>query len=194
MNEQLTERLDSHDEMIDHLVTKVEALETRRYPDYERQTAELMRIADEAKAYLADVKTFMQSLPKVMPVKHSLDWKSKAVVLTGCFFLLLAVLLTAWNISLHAENQTLKGQALKYRAIRQTFPVQSDWADSTFRADPENFEQTTIRLEEQALASAHAKDIADQKTREADAAEANAKQLTEKSKQARKQVLSGNKK
>jgi hypothetical protein len=192
MESEIKEKLDTHDQVLDQIITQVEELGKRDYPDYKQSTADLKQTALDLKSYLSDVKALIDTL-LAMKHKHTLDIKSKAVIVILSAWGLFTCLAVGLDISQHAENNTLKANSIKYRIIRQTYPIPADKADGIYMADPDAAEKNTIELEEKATESDHARDVAAEKEREAKAAREDAKALKKQTTQARKEALSGGK-
>jgi len=192
MNEQkYKEMIEAQGQVLEEAVLRLESLENREYPDYRQTTAEineavalLLRTANEA-------KTVVSAVPKSIATEHvhKLDFKNKKVVIIAVSMVLVIFLCITWIVNLYDQKSQLSEYALKYRAIRQVYPRQSDWADSIYRASPAGMEQTTRKLEDQSLASSHAKDVAEQKYREAEEAKGQASKLEKASKRLRKDAL-----
>jgi hypothetical protein len=192
MESEIKEKLDTHDQVLDQIITQVEELGKRDYPDYKQTTADLKQTTLDLKSYLSDVKALIDTL-LAMKHKHTLDIKSKAAIIILAAWGIFTCLVVGLDISQHTENNTLNTNSIKYRIIRQTYPVQADKADSIYMADPDAAEKNTIELEEKATESDHARDIAAQKERDAEAAREEAKALRKQAAQARKEALSGGK-
>lgn len=189
MNEQkYKELIEAQSQVLEEVVLRVESLENREYPDYRQATVDIGKAVATLASTADDIKAIVKSLPQSIPVDHlhKFESKSKRVILLIVGLSVSLILCCCWIFHLYQQNDDLFAQSLKYRAIRQAFPVQSDWADSLYQVSPKKMEQTTIKLEEQAEASSHAKDVADQKVREAEAAKANARQIDKASKHAKK--------
>jgi hypothetical protein len=192
MESEIKEKLDTHDQVLDQIITQVEELGKRDYPDYQQSTADMKQTALDLKDDLSEVKKLTSTL-LAMKHRHSLDINSKAVIIILTAWGLFTCLALGLNISQHADNSKLKANSIKYRIIRQTFPMQADKADSIYSADPGAAEKNTVELEERATESDHARDIAMQKERDAKAAFEEAKALKKRAAQARKDALSGGK-
>lgn len=189
------ELIEAQSQVLEEVVLRVESLENREYPDYRQATADIHRAVGTLSLSADDIKALVKSIPPSIPVDHlhKLEPKSKKVILLISGLAVLLICCCCWIFHLYQWNNDLFAQSLKYRAIRQAFPLQTDWADSIYRIDPDNMERTTIKLEEQAEASSHAKDIADQKAREAEGAKASARQIDKASKHAQKMAFGKNK-
>jgi len=166
MENQIKEKLDTHDQVLDQIITQVEVLEKRDYPDYKQSTADLKHAALDLKAYLTDVKAFIDKL-LAMKIKHTLDINTKGAIIVLVALGIFTCLSVGLNISQHADNTTLKANSLKYRIIRQENPEEADRADSIYNAGPDAAEKKTIALEEKATESNRAQDIAEQKEQNA---------------------------
>jgi N-glycosylase/DNA lyase len=193
MENQIKEKLDNHDQLFDQLISAVEELQKKDYPDYKTVTEIIKQAMRDLKDQVAALNSLVTTL-LAMKHTHIVDFKTKramaVIVICGVF----TCLSVGLNFSQYADNHTLKTNSLKYRMIRQATPEQTDWADSAYLADPDGVEKMTKQMEEESEASSHAADLATQKEREAKKAQDNAKALRNKSAQARKAALSGDKK
>ncbi len=191
----------TNEEIIDQLVIKVNALEKWeiKLPDYTPNFEDLKKwlvehLADYNKpveelkiavnqhnleypatkiqAQLNEVKTIVESIPKIIPVKHShyFDPKSKGWVIAGVILLIVTAISTGLNAHLWVENNRLEANDIKFRMLRQTYPIQANWAEQHYFNNPDTAENETIRLENEAKERSDAVDIANQKEREAKAA------------------------
>jgi hypothetical protein len=191
----------TNEEIIDQLVIKVNALEKQeiKIPDYTPNFEELKEwLADhlpdynkpiedlkitvsqhnleypatKIQAQLGEVKTIVDSIPKIIPLKHShyFDPKSKGWVIAGVILLIVTAISTGLCGHLWVENNRLQANDIKFRMIRQAYPVQANWAEQHYFNNPDKAENETIRLENEAEERSEAIDIANQKEREAKAA------------------------
>ena len=192
MNEQkYKEIIDGHGQVLEEAVLRLESLENREYPDYRQATVEINVAVATLLKIATDTKAIVTSIPKSIATEHihKVDFKGKKIIFVLAGAALAVFLCLIWIVNLYAQISELSEQALKYRSIRQVYPVQSDWADSIYRVDPDNMEKATKQLEEQSEASSHARDIAEQKYREAQEAKKEAKQLEKVSAHSRKNAL-----
>ena len=191
----------TNEEIIDQLVIKVNTLEKReiKLPDYTPNFEELkewlsdhlpdynkpiedLKItvcqhnleypATKIQAQLDKVKTIVENIPKIIPVKHShyFDPKSKGWVIAGVILLIVTAISTGLNAHLWVENNRLQANDIKFRMLRQVYPVQANWAEQHYFNNPDTAESETIRLENEAKERSEAVDIANEKEREAKAA------------------------
>jgi hypothetical protein len=190
MNNSATTEKSTNEEIIDQLVIKVEALEKRgiKLPDYTPNFEDLkIWLADhlatvsqhnleypatKIQAQLDEVKTIVENIPKIIPVKHShyFDPKSKGWIIAGVILLIVTAISTGLNAHLWVENTRLQANDIKFRMLRQAYPVQANWAEQHYFNNPDTAESETIRLENEAEERSEALDIANQKEREAKAA------------------------
>jgi hypothetical protein len=208
MDNSATTEKSTNEEIIDQLVIKVNALEKReiKLPDYTPNFEDLKKwladhLADHNKtieelkttvsqhhleypatkiqAQLDEVKTIVENIPKIIPVKHShyFDPKSKGWVIAGVILLIVTAISTGLNAHLWVENNRLRANDIKFRMIRQAYPVQANWAEQHYFNNPDTAESETIRLENEAKERSEAVDIASQKEREAKAAKENLMKL-----------------
>lgn len=192
MNEQkYHEIVEGHGLVLEEIVVRVESLENREFPDYREATKRIDQAIGHLVQSVADVKEMATALPKAMPVEyiHKFDPKNKKVllVIVGLVIALLALIM--WVFTLYGNQTRFEEYALKYRFMRQVFPIQSDKADSAYATDPDKMKRLIKIMEDQAIASSHAQDIASQKLREAEAANATAKTLEKSSRQFRGEAL-----
>lgn len=201
MNNSTTTEKSTNEEIIDQLVIKVNALEKREIklpdytpnfedlkkwlsdhlPDYNKPIEELKTTvsqhnleypATKIHAQLDKVKNIVESIPKIIPVKHShyFDPKSKGWVIAGAILLIVTAISTGLNTHLWVENNRLQANDIKFRMLRQGYPVQANWAEQHYFNNSDKAENETIRLENEAEERSEAVDIANQKEREAKAA------------------------
>lgn len=192
MSNEIKEKLDTHDQVLDQLIAMVDLLGKRDYPDYKQSTADLKQAALDVKGYLSEVKGQVDKL-LAMKIKYSLDIKSRAVIIILSVWGLFTCLSVGLNISQHADNNTLEANAFKYRLMRQYYPALTDQADSIYMANPETVQDTVIKLEDKAAESAHAQAVAAEKAQDAKDALKEAKTLKKQTIKARKEALSGSK-
>ncbi|MDB4926122.1 hypothetical protein [Mucilaginibacter sp.] len=192
MKNEIEERLIIQEEISEQIIKRVGELEKRDYPDYIASTAELKATALAVSGQVAVAEALVRNLPKAIEMKHryTLDLKTRAWVIGLAIWVIAFIIVLSLYFSLRVENIRLKVNDLKYRAIRQVYPLQSDWADSSYRANADVMEKTTIQLEEQILVTTHAKDLAEQKQREAKEAQHSAEQLKRKTKTIHEKMLS----
>lgn len=201
MENSATTEKSTNEEIIDQLVIKVNTLEKReiKLPDYTPNFEDLKKwlsdhlpdynkpiedlkitvsqhnleyLATKIQAQLDEVKTIVESIPKIIPVKHShyFDPKSKGWVIAGVILLTVTAVSTGLNAHLWVENNRLQPNDIKFRMIRQAYPVQANWAEQHYFNNPDIAESETIRLENEAKERSEAVDLANQKEREAKAA------------------------
>lgn len=192
MNEQkYKEMIEAHGQVLEEVVLRIESLENREYPDYRQTTAEINNAVALLINTATEAKIMVSSVPKSITTEHihKVDFKSNKAIIIVAVLVIVIFLCITWIINLYDQKSQLSEYALKYRAIRQVYPRQSDWADSAYRAGAAEMEQTTRKLEDQSLASSHAKDVAEQKYREAEEAKGRASKLEKASKRLRKDAL-----
>lgn len=174
MKNEFEERLILQEEISDQVIKRLEAVEKRDYPDYEQATSEMKIAVEAVGTQVSTVKTIVENLPPSISLRHeyALDLKTRGWLIGFVAFVILFLVICSLYISTLRENHRLRADDLKYRAIRQVFPIQTDWADSLYYADPEHMENITDSLEEAAKVRSHTKDIAEQSAREAREAKA----------------------
>jgi hypothetical protein len=128
--------------------------------------------ATKIPAQLDEVKTIVENISKIIPVKHShyFDTKSKGWVIAGVILLIATAISAGLNAHLWIENNRLHANDIKFRMIRQAYPVQANWAEQHHFNNPDTAENETIRLENEVEERSEAADIASQKEQEAKAA------------------------
>lgn len=122
----------------------------------------------------------IKQLPEiVIPFKHHhhFENKSKGLVFGGIALLLLVSITSGLCYSLFQENRRLHDNDVKFRMVRQRYPMAVQWADSTFYRDAGEAEKVTQKLEAQDLAVAEAEAIAKQKQQEAKEAKSTVNKL-----------------
>jgi hypothetical protein len=190
MDNSATTEKSTNEEIIDQLVIKVNALEKReiKLPDYTPNFEDLKKCladhlatvsqhnleypATKIQAQLDEIKTIVENIPKIIPVKHShyFDPKSKGWIIAGVILLIVTAISTGLNAHLWLENNRLQANDIKFRMLRQAYPEQANWAEQHYFNNPDTAESETIRLENEAEERSEAADIANQKEREAKAA------------------------
>lgn len=192
MNEQkYKEMIEGQGQILEEVVLRIESLENREYPDYRQATAQITKAVASLLKIAEDTQVMVSSIPKSIKTEHvhKVDFKSKKAITIVAGLILVIFLCIAWIMNLYNQKSTLSEYALKYRAIRQVYPLQSNWADSVYRAGPADMEDTTRKLEDQSAASSQAKDIAEQISREAKEAKDRATELEKASRRSRKDAL-----
>lgn len=184
MKSEIEERLIAQEEISEQMIKRIGELEKRDYPDYAASTAELQKIALTVSGQVAIVEALVSTMPKAIEMKHryTLDLKTKSWVIGLVIWVIAFVIVLGLYISLRSENVGLKVNDLKYRAIRQVFPVQTDWADKLYQEDPDHLLRVTDSLEEAAKVRAHAEDIAEQSIKDAREAKEKLEELKKKMK------------
>lgn len=136
------------EEIQDNLIKKVNELEKReiKFPDYTPQFEELkIIIREQAIQYpvehiqnqLEELQSKISVIPKVIPVRHYLDLKSKWLLSCVAILLLSSVIAIALSVTMLIRNQELKAGADKFFMMRQSYPDIAIWADTTYRNNPE---------------------------------------------------------
>lgn len=192
MNEQkYKEMVEGQGQVLEEVVVRLDSLENREYPDYRDATKRIDLAVGQLVQSVVEIKEKVTAIPKAIPVEyiHKLDPKNRKVLLLIVGLIVALITLSIWVVSLYGDQAQFEEQALKYRFIRQIFPVQSDKADSAYAADPVKIKQVISDMEEKAVTSSHAQDIANQKTKEAEEAKSAARAIAKSSKHARSKVL-----
>jgi len=147
-------------------------------PDYNKPIEELKASvnkhnltypATKIQGQLDEVKTIIASIPKTIHVKHNhyFDPKSRGWIIAGIILLIVTAISTGLNAHLWVENNRLQANDMKFRMIRQTYPIQANWAEQHYFNNPDSAGKETICLENEAKERSEAADIANQKEREA---------------------------
>ncbi len=188
-----------NEEILDNLVVQVNALEKRELklpdynerfntiekliiqsiPDYDRPIQDLKAAvsqhnlaypAEEIKTNIYTLRNEVASIPKVIPVRHHIDVKTRPFIYAGSLLLILVAISTGLTIYLWVDNNRLHVNDIKFRMTRQIFPIQAKTVDSFYTKSPVKMEKQTLQLEIETLERSEAADIASQKEREAEAA------------------------
>jgi len=134
------------EEIQDNLIKKVNELEKReiKFPDYTPQFEELKAIitekavqypTEQIQRQLEELQTKISVIPKVIPVSHYLDLKSKGLLSGVAILLLSSAIAVGLSITMLIENQKLKASADKFFMIRQSHSSIALWADTTYQTD-----------------------------------------------------------
>jgi len=179
MKNEFEERLNLQEEITDQVIKPLETVEKRDYPDYTEATKKLTQAVETIGTQASGVKTMVEGLPKSITIRHeyAFDLKTKGWLIGLVVFAILFLIICSLYIATLSENRRLRANDLKYRAIRQVFPIQADWADRLYYADPDHMESITDSLEEAAKVRSHTKDIAEQSARDAREAKARLDEL-----------------
>lgn len=138
-----------NEEILDQLVIKVGELEKREFPDYSKVTVELKECTEVLKSGITEVKEILKTDPKNIPVKYqvTLSLRTKEIIAASIIWFMVTAMQTGFIIYLWKSKSSLEVNDLKYRAIRQVFPRQADWADSVYRSNAEFMIKQTDSLE-----------------------------------------------
>jgi hypothetical protein len=133
-------------------VIKVNELDKREYPDYTKSTTQLKECTESLQQQVTEVKNIIKTVPKNIPVKYqiTLSLRTKEIIAAGIVWFMITAILTGLNIYLWKSKNGLEANDLKYRAIRQVFPHQADWADSVYNSNAEFMRKQTDSLEDAA--------------------------------------------
>lgn len=196
--DELNERIDGQDEIIDSLIKKITDQEKREPKTvnytlhfealqkifemfllrYNKENAELKAAigqlnisypAEQIQNTLSEVKTILEAVRKSLPVKvkHEVDPKTKGWIIAGMILLIVTAISTGLCGHLWLENNRLQANDIKFRMLRQCYPIQANWAEQYYFNNPNTVENETIRLENEAKERSDNLDIAIQKKREA---------------------------
>jgi len=195
--DELTERIDGQDEIIDSLIKKITDQEKREPKTadytlhfealqkifevflvrYNKENAELKAAisqlnigypAEQIQNALAESKGILEAIRKILPVKvkHQFDSKTKGWIIAGIILLIVTAISTGLCGHLWLENNRLQANDIKFRMLRQCYPIQANWAEQHYFNNPDTAESETIRLENEAKERSDAVDIAKQRERE----------------------------
>jgi hypothetical protein len=175
------------DEIQDELIKKVEELEKReiKFPDYTPQFEELRSVitehnteypAKQIQSQLEELQAKISVIPKVIPVRHYLDLKSKGLLNAVAILLVSTAISVGIAIAMLIRNRELKAAADKFYMMRQSYPSIVTWADTTYLADPDKAMRKADSLEaaaadlaaaeREALETKQADDLARQKVKD----------------------------
>jgi len=191
---ELTERMDGADELIDSLVKKITELDKRetKITDYTPHFEALKQIfevfllkynkesealntvvaqlnisypAEQIKNTIAESKGILEAIRKALPVrvKHQFNFKTKGWIIAGMILLIVTAISTGLCSHLWAENSRMQANDIKFRAIRQVYPIQAYWADKYYAEHPDAMKDTTERLESEATERSESLDLSNQK-------------------------------
>ncbi|QEM07641.1 hypothetical protein DIU31_030615 [Mucilaginibacter rubeus] len=194
--DELTERIDGQDEIIDSLIKKITDQEKREPKTadytlhfealqkifevflvrYNKENAELKQAvtllnisypAEQIQTTLIEVKTILEAIRKSLPVKvkHEFDPKTKGWIIAGVVLLIVTAISSGLCGHLWSENMRLQANDIKFRMLRQCYPIQANWAEQHYYNNPDAAEGETIRLENEAKERSAAADIVNQKQR-----------------------------
>jgi hypothetical protein len=123
--------------------------------------------SEQIQGTLAEVKPIVEGIRKLLPirVRHQFDFTTKGWIIAGMMLLIITAICTGLCGYLWTENSRMQANDIKFRMIRQVYPIQGNWADSYYSKNPEGMEDTTAKLEEQALERSSAQDRIEQAER-----------------------------
>ena len=180
--EELTERMNGVDEIMDSLIKKITDLEKKeiKITDYSLHFEALQKIfevflvrynkecsdlntafgklnieypAEQIQQNLAEVKIILTAIQKLLPlkVKHQFDFNTKGWIIAGMMLLLVTAISSGLCAHLWVENNRLEANDIKFRAIRQVYPIPAKWADNYYTTNPKSMADATEQLENEAL-------------------------------------------
>ena len=116
---------------------------------------------------LAESKGILEAIRKILPVKvkHQFDSKTTGWIIAGIILLIVTAISTGLCGHLWLENNRLQANDIKFRMLRQCYPIQANWAEQHYFNNPDTAESETIRLENEAKERSDAVDIANQRER-----------------------------
>lgn len=137
-------------------------------------------VSEQIQTQISEVKDVVTTMPKSIPVKHSIDIKAKGITIVIASVFVILACLSGYCFHLYNKNERLEANDIKYRAIRRTAPKWTNWADTTYARNPEAMVNNTAKLEDQALEQAEAHLIAKDKEDQARTAKKRLKDLKKK--------------
>jgi hypothetical protein len=129
---------------------------------YNKESAELISAigkldinepAEQLKQVLTDVKPILAEIKKLLPVKvkHNFDPKTKGWIIAGMILLIVTAITTGLCGHLWVENNRLQANDIKFRAIKQVYPIPVKWADDYYTKNPKAMGDATEQLENESL-------------------------------------------
>jgi hypothetical protein len=180
--EELTERMNGVDEIMDSLIKKITDLEKKevKVTDYSLHFEALQKIfevflvrynkecddlntafgklnieypAEQIQQNLAEVKNILTAMQKSLPVKvkHQFDFNTKSWIIAGMMLLIVTAVGTGLCAHFWVENNRLAANDIKFRAIRQVYPIPAKWADDYYAKNPKAMEDVIEQLETEDL-------------------------------------------
>ncbi|MCR8560480.1 hypothetical protein KXD93_22690 [Mucilaginibacter sp. BJC16-A38] len=127
---------------------------------------------DQTKNILIETKGILKAIKLALPItlNYSFDLKTKRWIIAGMILLIITAISTGLSGYLWSANNRLEINDIKYRAIRQTAPEYTHWADTTYLRDPDAMINNTVKLEDEALEKTAMENIVFRKNKEAKAA------------------------
>ncbi len=185
------------EEIQDNLIKKVNELEKReiKFPDYSPQFEELKTIISEKavqypteqiQRQLDELRSKVGVIPKVIPVRHYLDLKSKGLLSGLAILLLSSAAAVGISVTMLIQNQKLKASADKFFMVRQSHADIARWADTTYQADPTGAMAEADSLESAAADLATALREANEKHQASELARQKVEALQRNSRQVKK--------
>ena len=157
---ELTERMDGVDELMDSVVKKVTEIDKREIkitdytPHFEALKAAIGQLnisypTQQIQNTLAESKGILEAIRKILPVKvkHQFDFKTKGWIIAGMILLIVTAIGTGVCGHLWTENNRLNEVDIKYRLLRQVDTSSTKWADSIYTSNPDEVEKIVIRME-----------------------------------------------
>jgi hypothetical protein len=169
---ELTERMDGVDELMDSIVKKVTEIDKReiKITDYTPHFEALKTVvgqlnmsypAEHLKDAIAESKGILETIRKSLPVKikHQFDFKTKGWIIAGMILLIVMAISTGLCGHLWAENNRLQAVDIKYRLLQQVDTNSTKWADSIYTSNPDEAKKIVIRMENGKITKGKANDI-----------------------------------
>jgi hypothetical protein len=109
--------------------------------------------AEQIQQNLAEVKIILTAIQKSLPVKvkHQFDFNTKGWIIAGMILLIVTAVSSGLCANLWVENSRLAANDIKFRAIRQVYPIPAKWADDYYTKNPKEMDVATEQLENEAL-------------------------------------------
>jgi hypothetical protein len=169
---ELTERMDGVDELMNSVVKKITEIDKReiKITDYTPHF-EALKVAigqlninyptQQIQNTLAESKGILEAIRKILPVKvkHQFDFKTKGWIIAGMILLIVTAISTGVCGHLWTENNRLQAVDIKYRLLRQVDTSSTKWADSIYTSNPDEAEKTVIKMENAKFTKDKANDI-----------------------------------
>ncbi|MXV16540.1 hypothetical protein [Hufsiella ginkgonis] len=165
MNTSNDNRLEELEEVVQHTVNKVKELENRkvelpeiRLPNYTRLLeaieTELKRVqhsypVDRIDKQVKDFKTLVDKIPDRIQYQHRHYFQdgSKGYIVGMIGMILLTVLSVGLMVTSWIDNRKMTDNSVKFRMIRQYYPVAARWANKEYHRNPEMATKNVDRLE-----------------------------------------------
>ena len=138
--------------------------------------------AEQIQNTLVEVNAILETIRKSLPVKvkYELNPKTKGWIIAGVMLLIITAISVGLCGHLWTENNRYKVNDIKFRMLRQVYPIQANWAEQYYLNNPDKAESETIKLEDEAIERSEAFDVEKQKERDAKMAKKELSKLRKK--------------